>query len=201
MRIAFDAVSLTRERSGVANYLTRLVRRLVEIDPDLQVLLLAPDKICVEYDLFIRHPRIRRVVVDLPRAGRKKWASTHLPRLLKEHGIDLFHQPGGTDVAMFRSPCPMVLTVHDMVPWVLSTFKDWRRALRYKLRSFLWTHQAARIFTGVEVSRKDIVRLCRVPPDKVAVTPYGAEPVYEGEIRPGDADDILRKYHLLGKIS
>ena len=93
MRIAFDAVSLTRERSGVANYVTRLVRRLVDADPDLQVLLLAPDKICVEYDLFIRHPRIRRVVIDLPRAGRRKWASIYLPRLLKEHGVDLFHQP------------------------------------------------------------------------------------------------------------
>ncbi len=199
MRIAFDAASLTRERSGVANYLTRLVRRLVEIDPDLQVVLLAPDKICVEYDLFIRHSRIRRVVADLPRAGRRKWASAHLPRLLKEHGIDLFHQPGGMDVALFRLPCPMVLTVHDMAPWVLRSYKDWRKALRYKVRSFIWAHQAARIVTGVEVSRRDIVRLCRVPAAKVVVTPYGAEPVYEGEVSPGEADDILRKYRLLGK--
>ena len=199
MRIAFDAVSLTRERSGVANYVTRLVRRLVAADPDLQVLLLAPDKICVEYDLFIRHPRIRRVVIDLPRAGRRKWASIYLPRLLKEHGVDLFHQPGGMDVALFRSPCPMVLTVHDMAPWVLSSIKDWRRALRYKVRSLVWAQQAARILTGVEVSRKDIVRLCRVKDARVVVTPYGAEPVYEGEIKPGEADDILRKYHLLGK--
>jgi glycosyltransferase involved in cell wall biosynthesis len=199
MRIGFDALSLTKERSGVANYLSRLVRRLVEADGDLQVVLFAPDKICVEYDIFINHPRIRRVVLDLPREERRKWTLKYLPRLLKEHGVDLFHQPGGGDMDFFHPSCPTVLTMHDLGPWVLNMFKNWRKGLRYKVRSFLWAQQACRIITGVEASRKDILRRCHVPARKVVVAPYGAEPVYEGEILPESADDILRKYRLLGK--
>jgi glycosyltransferase involved in cell wall biosynthesis len=199
MRIAFDAASLTRERSGVANYLVRLVRRLVEIDGDLQVVLFAPDKICVDYDLFINHPRVRRVIIDLPRKEQKKWGSKYLPKLLKEYDINIFHQPGGLDMPVFRPWCPSVVTAHDMAPWVLNTFKDLRKALRYKLRTALWAHQAKRIITGVEISRKDIIKLCHVAGDKVVVAPYGAERIYEGEITPQEEDDILRKYRLLGK--
>ncbi len=199
MRIAFDAVSLTQERGAVANYLSRLVRRLVEVDANIQIVLFAPDKICVDYDVFIRHPRIRRVICDLPRAERKKWAVKYLPRLLKEHAVDLFHQPGGADMPLFRSPCPVVLTVHDMAPWVLGAFKTWTKALRYKMRSLFWAHKAKRIMTGVEVSRVDICRLCHVPARKVVVASYGAEPVFEGEISHDQTDDILRKYRLLGK--
>ena len=199
MRIGFDAVSLTKERSGVANYLSRLVRRLVEADVDLQIVLFSPDKICVDYDILINHPRIRRVVVDLPREERKKWISKYLPRLLKEHAVDLFHQPGGGDMALFHPSCPTVLTVHDLGPWVLHTFKDWRKGLRYKVRNLLWAQQAARIITGAEISRKDILRRCYVSAEKVLVIPYGAEPVYEPEIPLEESDDILRKYRLLGK--
>jgi len=199
MRIGFDALSLTKERSGVANYLSRLVRRLVEADADLQVVLFAPDKICVDYDTSINHPRIRRVVLDLSREERRKWTLKYLPRLLKEHGVDLFHQPGGGDMEFFHPSCPTVLTMHDLGPWVLNMFKNWRRGLRYKVRSFMWAQQACRIITGVEASRKDILRRCHLPARKVVVVPYGAEPVYEGEIPPENADDILRKYRLFGK--
>ena len=199
MRIGFNAVSLTKERSGVANYLTHLVRRLVEADVDLQVVLFAPDKICVEYDVFINHPRIRRVVVDLPRAQRRKWTLKYLPRLLKEHGVDLFHQPGGGDMAIFHPPCPTVLTIHDLGPWIFNVSKNWSKRLRYKVRSLIWANQAARIITGVEISRKDILRRCHVPARKVVVVPYGAEPVHAEEIPLEQSDDILRKYRLLGK--
>ena len=199
MRIAFDAVSLTRERSATANYLAHLVHGLVEADQDVQIVLLAPDKICVDYDGLIHHPRVRRVIVDLVREERKKWGAKYLPRLVKEHGIDLFHQPGGLDVPLAHFSCPVVVTAHDMAPLVLNAFRSWRKALRYRLRSLFWAHQAAKIMTGVEASRADIVRLCHVSADKVAAVPYGAAKVYEGDISPTEADDILRKYHLLGK--
>jgi glycosyltransferase involved in cell wall biosynthesis len=199
MRIAFDAVSLTRERGGTANYLARLVRRLVELDPDIQIILFSPDKICVDFEPFIHFPRVRRVVLDLPRDERALWASRHLPRLLKEHPVDIFHQPGGTDFPFFRPPCPMVVTVHDMAPWVLGGFKSWYKAVRYKVRTLLWAHQARMVLTGSEASAKDIRRFCHLPPGKVTAALYGAEKVYEGVIPQAYADDILRKYRLLGK--
>ncbi len=199
MKIGFDAVSLTRERSGVSNYLSRLVRALALADNSLEIILFAPDKICVEYDIFIHYPHVRRVVLDLPRTRRRQWPSRYLPGLLSAHGIDVFHQPGGTDTGMFWTGCPTVVTAHDMAPWVLGSFKDWRRACRYKMRSLFWLHRAARVLTGVEVSRRDIVRLCRVPAARISVIPYGAEAVYEGEISRQEEEDILRKYRLWGR--
>ncbi len=199
MKIGFDAVSLTQERSGVANYLSRLVRALVVADKSLEIVLFAPDKICVEYDAFIHYPQVRRVALDLPREERTHWALRYLPRLLGEYPVDIFHQPGGTDTAVFWPGCPSVVTVHDMSPWILGSLKDWRKAWRYKLRSLFWTHRAGRVLTGVEVSRKDIVRLNRVAGAKVAVIPYGAELIYEEDISRQEEEAILRKYHLWGR--
>ena len=199
MKIGFDAVSLTQERSGVSNYLSRLVRALALADSSIEIFLFAPEKICVEYDLFIHYPHVKRVVIDLSREDRRQWASRYLPKLLAQYKVDIFHQPGGTDTAIFFPGCPSVVTVHDMLPWVLMAFKDWRKALRYKIRSLFWMHRAARILTGVEVSRKDILRLSRIPADKVAVIPYGAEVVYEAEISRKEEEEILRKYRLWGR--
>ncbi len=199
MRIAFDAESLTRERSAAANYLAHLVEGLVAADGDIQIVLLSPEKICVEYDRFIRHPRVRRVCADLPREQRRQWVAKYLPRLVKEHGVELLHQPGGLDMPPVRFSCPVIVTAHDMVPLVLNAFKFWRKALRYRLRSFIWAHRAAKVMTGAEASRKDIIRLCHVRPDKVLAVPYGASKVHEDEIPAAEAESILRKYRLAGR--
>jgi glycosyltransferase involved in cell wall biosynthesis len=86
-------------------------------------------------------------------------------------GMQLVHYPAF--VAPVRSGVPFVLTVHDM-----STKKfPEDHTLEWKVYTSLFlagrARAAARVITGTEYSRREIVRDLGLKPEHVAVTPYG----------------------------
>ena len=86
-------------------------------------------------------------------------------------GADIMLNPNGASLPI-SSLLPTVTTIHDLTPMVMPCFP---RRITFLLK-FLLTRSAkssAAIITVSEYSRRDIVRLCGVPPSKVTV-------VYEG---------------------
>lgn len=86
-------------------------------------------------------------------------------------GAQLAHCP--SFVAPWRLGVPLVLTIHDT-----STEKypedhplEWRAYTRVFLAER--ARAAARVITGTEHARKEIIRDLRVPEERVVVTPYG----------------------------
>lgn len=200
MRIGFDAKVLTGEKCGAANYLCRLVQNLVKLRPQIEIYLFSPEKICVDYEPFLEHPQVRRVMPDLPKSQRREWPGKHLPGLLKEHKVDVFHQPFGADGPVFLPPCPTVVTIFDLTPWVVQGLaQGWQEAWRYKIRHLLWTRIASKVLTVSDCSKKDIVRLCHVSANHVVATLPGADSVFDGPIGAEEERTTLEKYHLLDK--
>ncbi|NTV29921.1 MAG: glycosyltransferase family 4 protein [Candidatus Omnitrophica bacterium] len=200
MRIGFDARVLTGEKCGTANYLCRLVQQLVKLRPHIEVFLFAPEKICVDYEPFLNHPQVHRVVLELKKSRRKHWPAWYIPKLLKQNRIDVFHQPFNADGPVFLPPCPTVVTILDLIPWVVKgLFTSRFKELRYKVRNLLWTRIARKVVTISECSKKDIVRLCHISDKQVMAAHLGADDIYEGPITPEEEREILDKYHLLDK--
>ena len=103
---------------------------------------------------------------------RMAWA---LPRLLRRLGADLVH----TQYALpLRSPCPAVVTVHDVSfarePGLMSR-KD-RLVFRTVVPRAV--RRAARVLTVSERTKRDLVDLYAVSPDKIVVTPNGVDPAF-----------------------
>jgi len=200
MRIGFDARVLTGEKCGTANYLCRLIQQLVKLRPQIEIYLFAGEKICVDYEPFLNAPQVHRVVLDLSRKERKKWPARYLPKLLKEYKIDVFHQPFNADGLLFIAPCPTVVTILDLIPWIVQgLFTSRMKELRYKFRNLVWTRLASRVLTISECSRRDIMRLCHVSGRQVVATLLGADDIYEGPISAEEEREILEKYNLSGK--
>jgi glycosyltransferase involved in cell wall biosynthesis len=86
-------------------------------------------------------------------------------------GADIMLNPNGASVAV-SSLLPTVTTIHDLTPMVMPCFP---RRIAFLLKFFLMhtAKSSAAIITVSEHSKRDIVRLCGVPPSKVHV-------VYEG---------------------
>ncbi len=87
------------------------------------------------------------------------------------HGAQVMHCP--SYVAPWRIGAPLVITVHDT-----STEKypedhplEWRTYTRFFLGER--ARAAARVITGTENSRREIIRDLGVPAERVVVTPYG----------------------------
>lgn len=103
---------------------------------------------------------------------------THHPRR-----VDVFHSPW-IDGALLRSPCPMVVTLHDLVS--LKRRSEYlRTGTRFRLR-YLAVQRAMRVIVPTQVVADDAVEHLDLQPDRLVVIPEAAAPAMyrrdEGEI-------------------
>ncbi len=54
------------------------------------------------------------------------WHQRQLPRLVREHRIDVLHIPSYRRLFWPR-PCALVATIHDLAPFQVANKYDWRR--------------------------------------------------------------------------
>jgi alpha-1,3-rhamnosyl/mannosyltransferase len=86
---------------------------------------------------------------------------SHRPRR-----VDVFHSPW-IDGALLRPPCPMVVTLHDLVP-LKRRGEYLRTGLRFKLR-YLAVQRAARLIVPTEAVAGDASELLSFPRERIDV--------------------------------
>jgi glycosyltransferase involved in cell wall biosynthesis len=76
-----------------------------------------------------------------------------------------------------EAPCPVVVTVHDLIPWAYGG----PRMLGERVRYWAGKRLLARAELLLAVSRSsadDAIRLASVPPDRIRVVPEGVDPAF-----------------------
>jgi glycosyltransferase involved in cell wall biosynthesis len=101
-------------------------------------------------------------------AGRREIVETHDPRR-----CDVFHSPT-FEGALVRSPVPMVVTLHDLIPFK-HRGQYLRSGLRFKLRS-LAAQRAVRLIVPTKVVADDAVEALAIPRERIVVIPEAAAP-------------------------
>lgn len=104
--------------------------------------------------------------------NRMRWAAGELlsvTRAAATAGAGLIHAPANVGPA--RSRIPLVLTVHDLLPFVHPEWVPGRRsaAIRWLIRRA--SHAASRVITVSDASARDIVSELGVPADRIDVIP------------------------------
>ena len=173
--VIVDADVLGRQRTGDETYVRNLLRTLPEpaAEAGLRVgavtrrLDLVPDGV---------EP------VELATRSQEARMGWTLPRLLRRLGAALVH----TQYALpLRCPCPAVVTIHDLS--FAHGLMGRRDRLVFERVGPRAARQAARVLTVSERTKRDIVALYDVPPDRVVVTPNGVDPAFG----PGGASDAV----------
>jgi glycosyltransferase involved in cell wall biosynthesis len=189
--VVVDADVLGRKRTGDETYVRNLLRELplpaaaggvrlaaVTRRPDL-----VPDGI---------------EAVELRTRAQELRMAFSLPRELRRLGAALSHTQYAVPV---RPPCPCVVTVHDL------SFEREPELMGRKDRLVFRTvvpravRRAVRVLTVSERTKRDLVELYGVPPERVVVTPNGVDPAFrplpQGEARPPPSDTLsLGRYAL-----
>jgi glycosyltransferase involved in cell wall biosynthesis len=164
--VAVDADVLGRERTGDETYVRNLLRELAGRDPELELAAVTrrPDLV---------PERIRPV--ELPAGSQPFRMALRLPMLLRRLRPDLAH---------FLYVVPpahrgrAVVTVQDL------SFERHPELMGARDRFFFRTfvrpsvRRAARVLTGSEWTKRDLVERYRVPADRVVITPYGVDPSF-----------------------
>ena len=130
-----------------------------------------------------------------------------MPRLLKRDGIQLFHSP--FYMMPFLSRVPTIVTIHDTIPFFEYTDHRGLKRMTICALNGLAAHWASAILTMSQVSKKDIVRVLRVPESKVKVVPCGVnsftattpKPEWYGEHVPYFACITARHYAAKNTIT
>ena len=171
LRIAFDVRSICGERTGVGTYAANLIEALLDVAPEISpVLFSAGDLPSLPW---LRNERVRMVARSAGNRNNLIWTNVTLRRAIAGQSLDLFHSPGYT--RPFGLGIPSVVTLHDVC---YAAAPQW---YPYKLSSFrrFWYQQSAvgadAILTDSEFSRREILRVYEVSPDKVHIIYLGVD--------------------------
>jgi glycosyltransferase involved in cell wall biosynthesis len=183
--VVIDADVLGRGRTGDETYVENLLRQLgLMASADLKLAAIT------------RHPeRVPPGIHPLPLPARLQelrmaWS---VPRLLARLRPRLVHFQ---HVLPVPCPWPAVVTIHDLsferLPRLMPA---WDRLLFRALvpRS---ARRAGHVLAVSERTRRDLVELYAIPPERITVTYHGVDPVFAPEGRRGDGRYLL----LVGAI-
>jgi glycosyltransferase involved in cell wall biosynthesis len=133
----------------------------------------------------------RLPVTNRSRLARIVYEERWLARRLK--GFDLLHAPGY--VAPKRLPCPLVLTVYDLVALTHPELAKKSNVLHYRWRLPRSARAAARIIVPLERVARQVVERLGVERERVRVVPLGVD----ARLKPPSLDARARvraRHHL-----
>lgn len=179
MRIVFDLRIIGSRMHGMARYGLRLLEAMLALDPSLRftVLVAGPEAAA----LLPQSGRVQALSCPWPPYGPA--SQLRLPGLLKSLRPDLYHCPFYAPPVAYNGP--MVITVHDLIHLRFAQDHSWRHRLFHRLVTGPAARKAGAVFTVSEYSKRDIMELLGVRPERVVVTPCGVEPIF----RPGSAGE------------
>jgi glycosyltransferase involved in cell wall biosynthesis len=165
--VVVDADVLGRQRTGDETYVENLLRRLPALAGDdlrFAAITRRPDLVpdgVEPVELEARFQELRMAVA--------------LPRLLRGLRPALAHFQHALP---FRCPCPAVVTVHDLSferdATAMGPLDRWifKRVVPRAAR------QARRVIAVSERTKRDLVDLYAIPPERITVIPHGVDPAF-----------------------
>jgi glycosyltransferase involved in cell wall biosynthesis len=197
MRVGINAFFLSQPATGSGQYTHHLLKALARAEPGNEVLPLAP------------HARLQAVpTCHLPPSAfnlqpltciaqnlAKVWfEQVSFPRACRRRSVDVAHVPYFAPPRC--PPVPTVVTIHDLIPMLLDAYRGSALVRAYTRLVATGARRARAIIADSECSKRDIVRLLGIPPQRVHVIYLAAEerlqPV-EDEVRLGN---VRRRYGL-----
>lgn len=173
---ALDARTATAHFPGIGRYVASLARAL-------------PDLLTEDEQLVVLHRSGQGALADLrpaPDSGvrlvesgaspfslRQQWT---VPAALRSAGAEVYHS--AYYVMAYRSGLPTVLTMYDLIPLLFPQYTSARARLLFRWMAGAALRSAARVIAISGATRDDVLATYRVAPEKVAVVPLAADPVF-----------------------
>ncbi len=177
---------MQRGHSGVAQHLFGLLRAMLPhceahqftlfaLEEDLPLFAFANGKMRL-------HPvpeRFRKPVKNII------WHQTALPVLARQLGLDVVHVPSYRRM-LWRKPCAVVATIHDLAPFHVAKKYSWSRMLYGRAVVPFLARRQDEIMAVSETTARDIEHFLKVPREKLTVVYNGLD---RQRFYPGDRSE------------
>jgi len=188
MLIGVEGRTLQGPRYGVGRYLSSLLRELVELgDHDYLIYLSEPIE---PLDFSSRNLAFE----ILEHAPSLLWRHGRLPMAMKLDKVDLHFSP--SYFLPLVKVCPSVVVVHDLI---IKVHPEWFvKDSRFRFDDLFWREvkKAEAVITVSEYSKKDIVDVLGVDPQRVTVVPEAADKIFHPLRTKTRLREVREKYGL-----
>jgi len=203
VRLAIDARPARWYRgTGIGEYTVQCLRALADGEYTVQCLRALADY-AWETELMAVWPDADTDAEDLPPAWRGRVCVVPRRAAREEEciadwlwrsGADVYHVPQNGLRAPLPCPVPLVITVHDLIPYVLP--ETVRRGFQKKFLRTLpaVVREAAQIVTVSQTSARDLERILGVPSERVSVVYPAPGPEFRPQDRPAAAARMAKRY-------
>lgn len=176
-KIGIDIQTTLGQKTGFGFYVSNLVETLKKVDNKNKYVFFKPE---TEKDF------------SAPR--RFVWDQFKLPRLARQSGIDLFHQPTFSAPVFYRGK--IVVTVHDIIAVLFGhDIPFFSRQYFAHWMPFSYGY-ADKIICDSEHTKKDLVQYLKIDDRKIVVIPIAAGKDFKPIEDRNKIDRILDKYYI-----
>ena len=194
MRIALDARKIND--FGIGTYIRNLIKHLPIVDPDTQYF-----PLCYPRDeALVRslNPDCTPVRVNSPNYSLREHVA--IPATLRRLRVQLFHTPHY--VLPMLTPCPSVVTVHDVIHLLFPQYLPSRFAVhyaRFMIRRAL--EKAELVLTVSDSSKRDLLTFFEVPPEKIVVIPNGLDSSMTEDLPAQELARVKERFQIFGRTA
>jgi glycosyltransferase involved in cell wall biosynthesis len=207
VRIGMNAFYLGAVTTGSGQYINHLMRQLTRLGDESEYVLITniewrmQDTIhshspfpILHSPFCILHP-VPTPFDSISENLAKLWfEQVSFPRACRRQGVELAHVP------YFASPLfpttPTVVTVHDLIPMLLPTYRGSMLVRLYTLLVAIAAKRADMVLTDSQASKWDIVHLLNIPSERVRVIYLAADDIYQPVLDNHRLTAIRQKYGL-----
>lgn len=147
--------------SGVGNYVSDLLQTMETVGDDLEIILYEDPRNPLEH---VHGERIRKVPVHAKRYSVQE--QFELAWRCRADHLDVVHSP--FYVAPWFAPCPVVVTIHDLIPFLFKIYSFPKQKI-VKLGYRMAVLKAARVIADSENTASDLRGILGVPREKIRV--------------------------------
>ena len=189
MRLAINGWFLAQPYTGSGQYLYGLLKHLPHAASDLEIHVVSPVPADVPAGCQIH-------VLDVADSGlgKVRFEQLDFQGLAHRLGVDLIHVPYWAPP--IKSSLPFVVTVHDIIPLLLSEHRGSLLARLYTSMISAATSGAATIIADSHSSREDIISSLHVPSHKVRTIHLAVSQMYKPSVDTEMDPRVRRKYNL-----
>jgi glycosyltransferase involved in cell wall biosynthesis len=196
MKIGINARFLAHPYSGIGIYTKNIIRALADLDKENEYHIACHKKLEETSLNGIKLPKnfhFHRV----PQKGKgtegmKKsyWEMVQLPKFFKKLGVDIVHSTY-PNLAAYKSQ-KHVVTVHDIIPWILPGYVQSPLSKLYHRASKRRTKKADHVVTVSDFSKKEIAKFLKIPEENITITPNAVDIDFHSKKGKGEKQE--RKY-------
>ncbi len=192
MRVLVDGRSLVTTRGGICRYVREIVRAMGHECEHEMIL-----AVHARSGMAWPPQRVREKVIRLPQRGptlESIFRNVALPWATRREHARVLWQPSFS--VPWRSPVPVVVTVHDLAFERFDSLISAERRLRTQRIVRRGLHHAERIIADSHSTARDIEQLYGIAPERIRVVHLGVSERFRPVADPEVLDKICHRYSL-----